>query len=207
VDNARPDHELIDDPLAREIEDAFDVEPSPAFVTRVLANRPAPRRWTLTWTFRIAVAGAAAAIVAAVAVIPERGARAPAPIATTAHTAPRRGQPPVVMPPASREETPVASARPAARERTRIASTPAPTAGAISAAAELDVVLAEGEAVALRRLMRGLSRGAVVPETLDTSAVTAIAAIQVAPIVLAPLSEMSPVTLEPLGALAEGVRQ
>jgi hypothetical protein len=43
-------------------------------------------------------------------------------------------------------------------EETRIASTPAPTAAAISPAADPEVLIAKDEAATLRRLMRGLSR-------------------------------------------------
>jgi hypothetical protein len=205
VNNERADRELIDDPLAREIEEAFDVEPSPTFVTRVLANRPARRAWTFPWTFTIPVASAAAGVVAIFFVIPDRGARTPAPIATTANVAPPIGQLSAVTTPASEAEPAAAPATPAPHGETRIASTRA--AAVISPAAEPEVLFAKDETAALQRLTRGLSRGAVDPETVGTPVVTGIVAIQAGPIVLPPLLDMSPVTLEPLGALAEGVRQ
>jgi hypothetical protein len=72
---------------------------------------------------------------------------------------------------------------------------------------EPEVLFAGDETAALQRLTRGITRGAVDPATLAAPSTTIITAIQPGAIVLAPLTEMSPVAIEPFGSLAEGVRQ
>ena len=191
---------MIDDALAREIEDALAVEPSPQFVARVLANTPERRTWRFSWTFAVAAAGAAAAIVAAVLVMPRRGAHTPTPAAPLQiATLPPMSASPSVAPAAQAEEPRVASAPATASV--------APVAAAVpvvrrAQTKEPEVLFAKDELAALQRLTRGITRGAVDPETLSGPTETAIAAIQTAHIVLAPLPEISPVALEPLGTSA-----
>jgi hypothetical protein len=204
---------LIDDVFAREIEDALDVEPSPAFVTRVLANKPARRSWAVSWTFAVGVSAAAAAIVTVVLVTPARSPSTPAPVVSPVIAA----LPPVVP-------VPVVPAGP--REETRMASAPAVAATPVAPAApvalrpervvpvvarvqpnEPEVLFAKDETAALQRLTRGIARGVVDPETLSQPGTTTVATIQSGPIVLPPLQEMSVITLEPLGSLVEGARQ
>jgi len=205
VDDRHSDHALIDDALAREIEDALDVEPSPHFAARVLANKPARRSWAFSWRFAVAVSAAAAAFVTAVLVMPGRRGRAPAPAVTLQiATLPPVSASPSVAPTARAEEPRVASAPTPARV--------APIVAALSVArraqrTEPEVLFAKDELAALQRLTRGIRWGAVDPETLSQPDTTTVAAIQTGAIVLAPLQEMSSITLEPLGALAEGVRQ
>ena len=110
---------------------------------------------------------------------------------------------------------PAASAAPP--EEPRVASAPAASRVApIVAAAPVvrragtkapEVLFAKDESAALQRLTRGFTRGAVDPATLRESTTPTIAAIEPGAIVLAPLPDMSPITFDALGALAEGVRQ
>jgi len=204
--NDRHSDPLIDvgDALRREIEDAFDVEPSPAFVTRILANKPARRTWRFSWTFIVAASAAAVVIIAVVFARPGRSARTPAPVATLQIA---------TLPPVSASPSVAPSARPG---ETRVASAPATTRLAPIVAAvpvvrraetkEPEVLFAKDESAALQRLMRGITRGAVDPATLSEPT-AAVAAIQPGQIVLAPLADVSPITIEPFGSLVEGVRQ
>jgi len=193
---------LIDDALAREIEDALDVEPSPHFAARVLANKPPRRSWAFSWTFAVAVSAAAAAIVTAVLVMPGRSARTSAPAATLQiATLPPVSVAPSVAPAAPAEEPRFASAPQTARIAPIVTAVPVVRR---ARTAEPEVLFAKDESAALQRLMRGITRGAVDPATLSEPT-TAIAAP--GQIVLAPLADVSPITIEPFGSLAEGVRQ
>jgi hypothetical protein len=203
VNDRHSDDAMINDALAREIEDALAVEPSPQFVARVLASKPERRTWRFSWTFAVAVSSAAAAIVAAVLMMPERGARTPAPTAQLViATLPPVSAAPSVAPAARPEEPPVASAP----VRARVAPIAAVPIARRAETKEPEVLFAKDESAALQRLMRGITRGAVDPATLFEPT-TAIAAIQPEQIVVAPLADLSSITIEPFGSLAEGVRQ
>jgi hypothetical protein len=199
---------MIDAALTREIEDAFAVDPSPQFAARVFANRPERRTWRFSWTFVMAASAAAAAIVAAVLVMPGRRARTPAPVARLViATLPPVPLVNVPAPP----ETPRVAAAPSTTSVASVVpvtSRPAPSAPrvAVVQSSEPEVLFAKDESAALQRLMRGITRGAVDPATLSEPT-TAIAAIQPRQIVLAPLADVSPITIEPFGSLVEGVRQ
>jgi hypothetical protein len=204
VNDRHSDDAMIDAALTREIEDAFAVEPSPHFVARVLANKPERRTSRFSWTFIVSASAAAAAIVAAGLLLPGRGARTPAPEAKLIIA---------TLPPVSGTASSVSAAAP---ETPRVASAPATARAAPIVAVvpvvrraetnEPEVLFAKDESAALQRLMRGITRGAVDPATLSEPT-TAIAAIQPGQIVLAPLADVSPITIEPFGSLVEGVRQ
>jgi hypothetical protein len=141
--------------------------------------------------------------------MPGRGPRPTAPVASLviavlppAPVAPRAN-------PSASPDVPRAASAAAARVAPvgPVASRPTPPAPSVARVQpnEPEVLFAQDETVALQRLMRGITRGAVDPATLSQAG--AIAAIQPGPIVLAPLPGISPVTIEPFGSLAEGVRQ
>jgi hypothetical protein len=211
MDDRRPDDAMTDAALERDIERALAVEPSPEFLARVRAEidaQPERTPWRIAWTW-LAVGSAVAAITAAIvlsrpAAPQPRNVLEPAPVATTttAKTAPAK---PAATPQASLAQTLGSHMRDVPRGRlpslTSVAQrTPRP---------EPEVLIAQDEAVALRRLMRGLDRGVVEP-SVASDGPSGVQPIQPPiPIVVAPMAAVSPITIEPLGIPAPegGVRQ
>jgi hypothetical protein len=211
VNDRHSDDAMINDALAREIEDALAVEPSPHFAARVIANKPTRTRWRFSWTFAVAAAGAAATIIVAVLVMPGRNPRARVASPESAALPPVSARAPNALS-ASREETRTALAPAAATPVAPAAPAVARPGPAVPVVArvqpkEPEVLFAKDETAALQRLTRGFTRGVVDPATLSAPSTPTLAAIQPAAIVVAPLAEISPVTIESLGSLVEGVRQ
>ncbi len=187
--------------LEQEIEQALAVDPSPEFLARVrtqIATAPQAQRWSMRWPL-VVVSTAAVALIVTVATLGLFGSPrvvvpgSPAIVGTT--------KPPIAPP----------SATPSVRsaEPRRVLAPPRMVTHAVRRSTAPEVLIPEGEAKALRRLMRGLNAGAVDPSTL-AEGVRATAVVQPAtPIVVEPIPRLAPVTLEPLSPMThqEGVRQ
>jgi hypothetical protein len=197
----RSDNALTDAILEREIERALAVDPSPEFLARVrmrIASEPARSAWHSPWT--IVIAGSAAAVIVAGVLTmwsraPERSTRPDAPvIASRSVGGPVTERAPVLVPdrmPAVSVESPLVSSR-ARRDRT-----------------ELAVLIPPDEAAALKRLLSGVpSRPLELTGLTDNR--TEFTALQpLKTIELAPIAEISAITIEPLRTAApeKGVRQ
>jgi hypothetical protein len=211
MDDRRPDDPMTDAGLERDIERALAVEPSLEFLARVRAEIAAqpdrmPRRIAWTW---LAAGSAVAAIIAALVL-----------------SRPAAPQPDNVLEPARIETTTAAkttAAEPAATPQTSLPQIPRshvrhvprrrfPSLTPVAertARAEPEVLIAKDEAAALKRLMRGFNRGVVEPSAAGDGP-NGVQPIQPPiPIVVAPMAEVSPITIAPLGIPApeRGVRQ
>jgi len=163
----------LDKALDRHIEALLAVEPSPEFLARVrrrIAHAPEASAWKFRWMF--AGAGALAAVIVAVRMI------------IPAHE-PARVEAP--------DEPPVAAGRSA--ERTPSVVEPAVRSQNVSKTGvkQPEVLIAAGEAAALRRLMNGplvqLPAGFLEPATME---------LQLREIEIKPLAIPAPVTIEPI---------
>jgi hypothetical protein len=210
MDDGRSDNAMTDARLERDIERALAVDPSPEFLARVragIAAEPAPSAWPFAWTW---LAGSAAVVITAAFLVfrpatPQPGVRlepTPLPMVTT-----------TAVPPANPAATPLAPSplapRIHVREVTRRRSPSVASATVRTPRGEPEVLIAKDEAAALKHLMRGLRQGVVEPSAAG-DAPSGIQAIQPpTPIVVAPMSAMSPIAIEPLGipARERGVRQ
>jgi hypothetical protein len=202
VDNRRSDSQVTDAMLEREIERALAVDPSPEFLARVrsgIASEPAAPAWRFSWTL-LAAASAVVVVIAAVVILRQPEVE--------------RGRPRESAPiPARPIGAAFVSLAPVGPSRVLDVSPqrfpPARPGVLRTTSTEPDVLIARGEAAALRRLMRGIRRGIVDPSTLDDGP-REIQAIQpLGEIVFAPLAEMAPITIESLGSVArqEGGRR
>jgi len=196
-----------DDALAREVERALAVHPSPEFQARVrvhLAGQPAPGRWS--WGWLPVVAASAAVVLLAAIVMMSRPAKEPAIVATKG-TDTQLSSPTAVVPAPPRV---AAAAAPREHPIARVIRNVEPSPGA---PARDEILIPAGEAAALRRLMRGLPSGRVDPSTLaEESTPLQVATVRLPPVIqLAPLAPLSSITLDPLGRLPlrdeKGVRQ
>jgi hypothetical protein len=188
----RGDWTLTDATLEQEIEHALAVEPSPEFLARVrthIASVPRTSGWSMRWP--MIVAGSAAVAMMAIAattlrVLNSQTVVAPAPVPLARTTAEPRshGLQDQAVVPLIVKHTPRQSSEP-------------------------EVLIPQGEADALRRLMRGLYTGAVKPPTLADGARASAVVQPTREILIEPLAALTPVTLEPLATLKsqEGVRQ
>ena len=208
MDDRRSDDAVTDARLEREIERALAVVPSPEFLARVraeIAAEPERTPWRFRWTWVAAGSGAlaiAAAIVLSRPPAPQSGnVPGPAPVVATTAAASK----PEATPETSSRRTPGADVREVPRRRFSSSTGRA----ARRPSAEPEVLIARDEAEALKRLMRGLRQGVVEPSNAG-AAPNGIQPIQPPmPIVVAPMTAVSPITIEPLGIPApeRGVRQ
>jgi hypothetical protein len=206
MDERRSDSTLTDAVLAQEIERALAVDPSPEFVARVRTRVHGERvgsAWAFPWTMVAASAAAAVIVMISVGVLiprvhtPQDAAPLDRPlIAARPLDVPLAGPPRAMVPPrpsgASPESLPSVS----------------PTV-TLAANTEPEVLIAPGEAAALKRLMRGVTALPVDLST-PTNRPTDIASLQpLTDIVLAPMADIASITIEPLRPVAreEGVRQ
>ena len=193
----RDDAALTEAMLEQEIEHALAVEPSPEFLARVrthIASAPRAPRWSLQWPLIAASAAAIVLVVTAVLISSLLGSR---PVVAPELPAMVRTTEPQVAPPSVTTPTVTPSVKRSEPRRE------------VRRSKEPEVLIPEGEAEALRRLMRGLHTGAVDPSTVaDGSRASAVVQPSV-DIVLDPLAPLTPVTLEPLAPMTrqEGVRQ
>jgi hypothetical protein len=184
---------LNDEVLAREVESALRVDPSPEFLARVrlrIAAHPRPQAWSVPWKFAAAGMIATVAVLALVAVSWDR-------------------EPGLSVTSISRPETPRVSVPeldavlPAAPVEASKPVTPPTTASAITrSAVASEVVISPGERAALAALLRSLRAGRISPAILETMN----ADFEPLP----PLEEVTidPIAIEPIPPLAllEGAR-
>ena len=203
MDNRRSDSSVTDAMLEREIERALAVDPSPEFVARVrtrIASEPAPSAWRFSWTL-LAAASAAIVMIAAMVIVRQ---------STGQHAGPRESAP-IAARPIGAASAFVSLAPATARRLLDVSPQRSPSAApnAPHAPSEPEVLIALDESAALRRLMRGVRQGVVDPSTLADGLSEIVAIQPLEEIVLAPLAEISPITIAPLGSVApeEGVRQ
>ncbi len=196
----RDDNTLTDAMLEQEIEQALAVAPSPEFLARVrthIASAPIAPRWSIRWPLALSTAAAAIVlIVTAVVLLRSRPVVAP-----ESPTVAQTRKVPVTPPSVERAVRDTAPRRhPAA---------PTTVRHEVRRSTEPEVLIPEGEAKALRRLMRGLSAGAVDPVTFAQDSRASAVLPPTREIVLKPLAPLTPVTLEPLASIPhqEGVRQ
>jgi hypothetical protein len=204
MDDRQPDDALTDATLDRDLEQALAVDPSPEFVARVreAIATEGESGWRHRWIWL--AAGAAAVAITIAMMIPRASAPPPGELAVAR---PLASEPPGA-PAASILQTPEVRVQDSPRK-----GSPTPTSRvARTARGEPEVLIPKDEAAALKRLMRGLKQG-VVERSTSADEVTGIRPVQSpAPILVAPISAMSPITIEPLGFAArepreQGVRQ
>lgn len=201
MDQDRTVHTLDDQALGREIEEALAVDPSPEFLARVRTRIGSEtmslargRAWWLVGAGALAIAVVAAVIVGRL----EREPASEQVIAMPAVESPPTAAPAKrsMSPPARTVVTPEQAA---GRRRG-----PVQLAARIT---ESEVLVAPGEATALRLLVATIREGRIDPSVLDRRAVAA--PLESAP--LEPLDEIAiqPLAIEPLPRLAllEGAPQ
>jgi hypothetical protein len=179
---------LIDEALAREIETALAVDPSPEFVVRLrsrVAEAPATSVWPWRWEF----AGLAVAIVASVWVASAPTTTSVSPIAASSRTEH------FMWPAGSVNSTQISGiVSDARRERTEraVVSVPPPFP---------EVIISLDEVRAFRALIRRIEAGQV--HAAQLAVVSGETTTSLAAISIEPLATIEP--LEPL-ALLEGAR-
>jgi hypothetical protein len=195
---AHRDDVLTDARLEQEIEQALTVDPSPDFLARVrthIANAPKTSRWSIRWPLVAASAGIFLVVIAVVVVtlLPSRRV-----VVTGSPVVVRTPEPRPLPQPAA----PVMRTEP--RRRVPVTARHESRPPATS-----EVLIPEGEAQALRRLMRGLHVRAVDDTTVAQAAPATAVVDPPTDIVLAPLKPLAPITLESFGSSTrqEGVRQ
>jgi hypothetical protein len=206
MNQRRPDSALTDAALAREIEQALAVDPSPQFVARVRARvRREPAGAAMAFPWMMATGSAAVAVIAVI-IVGVLMPRVHAPRGDAQPDLPLVAARPVGDPSAELGAAIVPPAPPASSQES------APTVSrtiALRANGEPEVLIAPGEAAALKRLMRGVTALPVDLSTL-TNRPTDTASLQpLQDIVLAPMADIASITIEPLPPVAreEGVRQ
>ena len=181
---------LTDEALAREIEAALAVDPSPEFLARIrsrVEGAPATAVWPSRWEF--ALAGLAVAIVVSVWIVNVPTARSVDPIAASSLTEH------FVEPPTSggsAQISGVVSDAPRVRTVRAVASIVPPFP---------EVIISPDEVRAFRALIRRIEEGQL--RAADLSVVRGEAVTSLAGISIEPLAAIEP--LEPL-ALLEGAR-
>jgi hypothetical protein len=193
----RDDAALTDAWLEEEIEQALAVEPSPEFLARVrthIAIAPKASRWSRQWP--LVVASLAAVVLALAAVLMWQMTRSRLVVPPDVPAVVRATEP-RVAPQSAPPVTPGVEPRRHPAAQLKVRHEPRQTVAP-------EVLSPEGEATALRRLMRGLHAGRVA-EGARASAV----AQPMTDILLKPLAPLTPVEVEPLESLTrqEGVRQ
>jgi hypothetical protein len=182
VDDTRSPGALTEDAaLAREIEAALKVDPSPEFVARVrtrIAAEPAPSVWSF-WRMVSVAAAAAVVIVLAVLTVQMRGTPSFDPFDPRDPRYEERSAGPAVRPTAEvrvapteppRDRIPQVVARGQAKPASRTRST---TAQRTRPPQEPEVLVSAAEAAALRELLIGIRDGRVdlslVPEPVSAA--------------------------------------
>jgi hypothetical protein len=196
--SSREQHDMMSDAaLEREIEQALSVEPSPEFLPRVRAALPSDgglRPWKVRWVW-LGALSATVAIVAVFLVTNRSVMPEPRRLLNPPNGIVAAPEAPILVP-----EAP----NPHVREVTRRKPVPHASNGASKSSTEPEVLISRGESAALKRLMRGLREGRVEPSASDQSGIRGAEPPKA--IVVAPISAISPIAIEPLG-FERGVRQ